>query len=340
MCAVDGEHGHVKDAKTSEPWEQRGLPRFEYRCWHCVHRVRPQLPVQTTASSPRLGYLQPETAPLQRSSTRISSPAPSFLLCRRLSEFLAASSPLVCTALWTPVFLHMCLLFFHFPLSQLGQIQNCAGLGTHLDYCLVSVTKIPSRNSLKRERPASVPGSRRFQLLAAVECDGGVLGSRRFRLVAAVECDGGVSRHSGPGNRTICSQRSRFECPRFLLASLLFLKVPQHSERELVEAISESNHNTTYTVCICIVFNSYEQGCIVIIKPLGFTVAVLDRHVTTLIFALISPSFLSISRQTSGSFLSFSLDCTHERIRVILIFVRMFYFVQHDAFQCRPFACK
>lgn len=259
--------------------------------------------------------------PLQRFSTRISSPASSFLLCRRPSEFLAASSPLVCTALWTPVFLHMCLLFFHFPLPQLGQIQNCTGLGTHLDYCLVPVTKIPSRNSLKRERPASV------------------LGSRRFRLVAAVECDGGVSRHSGPGNRTICSQRSRFECPRLLLASLLFLKVPQLSERELVEAISESNHNTTYTVCICIVFNSYEQGCIVIIKPLGFTVAVLDRHVTTLSFALISPSFLSISRQTSGSSLSFSLDCTHERIRVILVFVRLSYFVQHDAFQCCPFSC-
>lgn len=216
----------------------------------------------------------------------------------------------------------MCLLFCHFLLPQLGQIQNCAGLGTHLDYCLVPVTKIPSRNSLKRERPASVPGS------------------RRFRLLAAVECGGGVSRPSGPGNRTVCSQRPRFERPLLLLASLLFLKVPQHSERELVEAISESNHNTTYTVCICIVFNSYKQGCIVIIKPLGFTVAVLDRHVTTLIFALISPSFLSISQQTSGSSLSFSLDCSHERIRVILIFVRISYFVQHDAFQCRPFSCK
>lgn len=307
--------------KPQSHGNSEAFPRFEYRCWHCVHRVRPQLPVQTTASSPRLGYLQPETAPLQRSSTRISSPAPSFLLWRRPSEFPAASSPLACPVLWTPVFPHMCLLFCHFPLPQLGQIQNCAGLGTHLDYCLVPVTKIPSRNSLKRERPASVPGS-------------------RFRLEAAVECDGGVSRPSGPGNRTVCSQRPRFERPLLLLASLLFLKVPQHSERELVEAISESNHNTTYTVCICIVFNSYEQGCIVIIKPLGFTVAVLDRHVTTLIFALISPSFLSISQQTSGSSLSFSLDCSHERIRVILIFVRISYFVQHDAFQCRPFTCK
>lgn len=81
--------------------------------------------------------------------------------------------------------------------------------------------------------------------------------------------------------------------------------------------------------------------CIVIIRPLGFIIVViLDRHVAALIFALISPSFLSISQQTFVPSLSFSLDCTHERICVIFFFVRMSYFVQHDAFQCRPFSCK
>lgn len=132
-------------------------------------------------------------------------------------------------------FCTLCLLFLHFPLPQLGQIQNCAGLGTHLNYCLVPVTKIPIRNTLKKERPASVPRSRRFQ------------------LVAAVECHGGVSRHSGPGNRTICSQRSLFKCPLLLLTSLLFLKVPQPQNVSLWK-LFQSQVITQPIPCVYVLF--------------------------------------------------------------------------------------
>lgn len=85
-----------------------------------------------------------------------------------------------------------------FPLPQFGPVQNCAGLGTHLNHCQVPVTKIPGRNNLKEERSALVPGSRRFQ------------------PTATAECDGGASHHSGPGNSTNWQRRSSFQCPLLL----------------------------------------------------------------------------------------------------------------------------